>query len=153
MWWFASVLGPHVSFFWMLFTAYSIVRTVPSANGQTGGKKKACFACALARGQLGYLFSSSKTWTFALESRRNLNFLGWCFGSALKRHCRQRHSKEKAIDPLQVLTFLWIFFDAYPKSALRRDEDRFRCVIPAPIALYCCCIELSYRCTTHKSRM
>ena len=24
----------------MLFTAYSIVRTVPSANGQTGGKKK-----------------------------------------------------------------------------------------------------------------
>ena len=40
MWWFASVLGPHVSFFWMLFTAYSIVRTVPSANGQTGGKKK-----------------------------------------------------------------------------------------------------------------
>ena len=23
----------------MLFTAYSIVRTVPSANGQTGGKK------------------------------------------------------------------------------------------------------------------
>ena len=46
-WWFARVFGPHVSYTLLLFTAYAIVRTVPSAIGQIGGKKWTAALCDL----------------------------------------------------------------------------------------------------------
>ena len=47
--------GPHVSYTLLLLTAYAIVRTVPSAIGQIGGKKSQgeCHAVKAALCDLG----------------------------------------------------------------------------------------------------